>query len=84
VLGAGNGQVLYVWCVPQGPGLSHQIFNRNGSSLLDQMRPDIEYRGQLRKSGDHVLEVINRGQASTSYTAIFGIERHRSAAHDTH
>jgi len=33
-----------------------------------------EYRGQLWQSGDHVIEVINRGSRNTPYDVIFGIE----------
>ena len=37
----------------------YQIFNPDGSFLLDQMGAAQEYRGQLWQSGDHVIEVIN-------------------------
>jgi hypothetical protein len=33
-----------------------------------------EYRGELWQSGDHVIEVINRGSRNTSYNVIFAIE----------
>ncbi len=74
ILGAGEGQFLYVRVAPQGPGMSFQIFNPDNSFLLDQVSADQEYRGQLLQSGDHVIEVINRGNAATSYNVIFGIE----------
>lgn len=74
VLGAKNGQDLYVRVAPKGPGIYYQIFNPDGSFLLDQMTPDKEYRGQLWQSGDHVIEVINRGNRGTSYNVIFGID----------
>jgi len=74
VLGAGNGQFLYVTVAPRGPGVFYQIFNPDGSFLLDQMSADQPYRGQLWQSGDHVVEVINRGSAPASYNVTFGIE----------
>ena len=73
-LNAKNGQNLYVRVAPRGPGIYYQIFNPDGSFLLDQMTPDKEYRGQLWQSGDHVIEVINRGDRNTSYNVIFGID----------
>ncbi|MEV8467272.1 SH3 domain-containing protein [Fluviibacterium sp. DFM31] len=74
VLGAKDGQFLFVRVAGQGPGLSYQIFNPDRSFLLDQMSPDKEYRGQLWQTGDHVVEVINRGNAAVGYNVIFGIE----------
>lgn len=74
VLRAKDGQNLYVRVAPTGDGIYYQIFNPDGSFLLDQMTPDKEYRGQLWQSGDHVIEVINRGTRSTSYNVIFGID----------
>ena len=74
VLRARNGQFLYVRVAPNGPGISYQIFNPDRSFLLDPMTPDREYRGQLWQSGDHVIEVLNRGDSTTSYNVIFGIE----------
>ena len=74
VLGAANGQNLYVRVAAQGPDMSYQIFNPDNSFLLDQMTSAQEYRGQLWQTGDHVIEVINRGGSTTSYNVIFGIE----------
>ncbi len=74
VLNAKNGQDLYVRVAPRGPDIYYQIFNPDGSFLLEQMDPAREYRGQLWQSGDHVIEVINRGNRNTSYNVIFGIE----------
>jgi hypothetical protein len=73
VLGASAGQDLYVRVAANGPGMSFQIFNPDGS-LLDQMGADREYRGELWQSGDHVIEVINRGNATQSFNVIFGID----------
>lgn len=74
VLGAKDGQFLTVRVAGQGPGLSYQIFNPDRSFLLDQMSREQDYRGQLWQSGDHVVEVINRGNDTASYTVTFGIE----------
>ena len=74
VLGARKGQFLDVAVMPDGPGISYQIFNPDGSFLLDMMAPDTPYRGQLWQSGDHVVEVINRGDAPGSYRVSFSIE----------
>lgn len=74
VLGARNGQDLYVRVAAHGHDIYYQIFNPDGSSLLDQMTSSTEYRGQLWQSGDHVIEVINRGNSNTGYRVIFGID----------
>jgi hypothetical protein len=74
VLGAKNGQDLYVRVATSSPGVFYQIFNPDGSFLLEQMTPDREYRGELWQSGDHVVEVINRGNGAASYNVIFGID----------
>jgi hypothetical protein len=74
VLGARNGQNLYVRVAPNGSGIYYQIFNPDTSFLLEQMTPDREYRGQLWQTGDHVIEVLNRGNRTTSYNIIFSIE----------
>ncbi len=74
VLGAGSGQNLYVRVAAQAPDIYYQIFNPDNSFLLDQMTSSREYRGQLTQSGDHVIEVINRGGATASYNVIFGID----------
>jgi len=73
VLNARNGQDFYVRVAPQGPDIYYQIFNPDGSFLLDQMTSSKEYRGQLWQTGDHVVEVINRGKQTTSYNVIFGL-----------
>ena len=57
-----------------GAGISYQIFIPDGSFLLDQMSSDTEYRGQLWQSGDHVVEVINRGNSNTSYNLIISVD----------
>jgi hypothetical protein len=74
VLGARNGQDLYVRVAADGPDIYYQIFNPDDTFLLDQMTSNREYRGQLWQSGDHVIEVINRGNSPKSYNVIFGID----------
>ena len=73
-LNARNGQNLYVRVAPQAGPITFQIFNPDGSFLLDQVSSDMEYRGQLWQSGDHVVEVINRTDGIASYSVIMGIE----------
>jgi hypothetical protein len=74
ILGAKNGQNLYVRVAAKGPDIYYQIVNPDGSFLLDQIGSAREYRGQLWQSGDHVIEVINRGDSPTAYNVIFGID----------
>lgn len=74
VLNARDGQDLRVSVAPYGEGIYYQIFNPDGSFLLEQMTPDNLYQGQLWQSGDHVVEVMNRGNENTSYRINFRIE----------
>ncbi|SDL46660.1 hypothetical protein SAMN04488026_10879 [Aliiruegeria lutimaris] len=74
VLGAKDGQFLYVRVAPKSGSLGYLIQNPDGSALLDFMTPDKEYRGQLWQSGDHVIEVVNNGSTDAGYNVIFGIE----------
>ncbi|WP_216601230.1 hypothetical protein [Ruegeria sp. HKCCD6604] len=74
VLGAKNEQFLYVRVAPRNGTLDYVIRNPDGSELLGLMSADKEYRGQLWQSGDHVVELINRGNSSVGYNVIFGIE----------
>jgi len=74
VLNARNRQDLYVRVAARGPGLYYQIFNPDNTFLLEQMTPDREYRGELWQSGDHVIEVINRGNSHASYNVIIGLD----------
>lgn len=74
VLGAQNEQFLYVRVAPKNGDLDYVIRNPDGTALLDLMTAQTEYRGQLWQTGDHVVEVVNRGQSSVDYNVIFGIE----------
>ena len=74
LLNAGSGQNLYVRVAPDGGPISYQILNPDRSFLLDQVSSDLEYRGELWQSGDHVVEVINRTNSMSGYSVIVGIE----------
>ena len=74
VLGARNGQELYVRVAPRNGRLEYEIFNPDGSLLLDLINTNREYRGQLWQSGDHIVEVVNRGGQSIDFNVIFGID----------
>lgn len=68
ILGARRGQDLQVRLFANGGRMSYQIFNPDRSFLQNQVPPEQTYRGQLWQSGDHVIEVINRGNRSQSYS----------------
>lgn len=74
VLGARNGQFLYTRVAPRSGRLEYEIFNPDGTLLLDLISASREYRGQLWQSGDHVIEVVNRGGRTVDYNVIFGID----------
>ena len=74
ILGAQNEQFLYVRVAPKNGALDYVIRNPDGSELLGLMTADREYRGQLWQTGDHVVEVINRGGETIDFNVIFGIE----------
>ena len=74
VLGARNGQELYVRVAPRRGRLEYEVFNPDGSLLLDLISASREYRGQLWQSGDHVVEVVNRGGQAIDFNVIVGIE----------
>ena len=73
VLGARNGRFLDISIRQFGTSITYQIFNPDNSFLLDQISADQPYRGQLWQSGDHVIEVINRGNRATSFIIGIGI-----------
>lgn len=75
VLGASEGQLLYTGVAHRnGPRLDDQIFNPDGSFLLEMVSTERVNRGQLWQSGDHVIEVINRAGATAEYNVFFGIQ----------
>lgn len=74
ILNAKNEQFLHVHVTARGPDILYQIFNPDNSFLLDQVSADRDYKGQLWQSGDHVIEVINRGHRTTSFNVRIGID----------
>jgi hypothetical protein len=74
LLGAADGQTLYVRLAANGPGMRYAIRNPDGSVLLDQTDAAQEYRGQLWQSGSHVVTVTNTANGAQSYNVILGIE----------
>lgn len=67
VLGARDGQFLDVKVHHKGGRMSYQIWNPDGSFLLEMIAAKTPYRGQLWQSGDHVVELINRGKKTETY-----------------
>jgi hypothetical protein len=67
VLGAASGQMMDVAFYDTDPAIDYQIFLPDGSFLLDLVSNTQRYGGQLFVTGDHVIEVINRGGSSASY-----------------
>ncbi|MFD0980311.1 hypothetical protein [Tropicimonas aquimaris] len=74
VLGAANGQFLDVNIRHHNGRMSYQIWNPDGTSLLDMIPAKTPYRGQLWQSGDHVVELINRGKQTESFTVEFHVK----------
>ncbi len=74
LLGARDGQFLSVRPGANGPGLFYRFFNPDRSFLLDEIGSARDCRGQLWQSGDHVVEVINRGNRAQSYQVVFSIQ----------
>ncbi len=73
VLNARNGQNLTVRLATKGRNMSYTILTPYRGFLLDQVPAGQVYRGELWQSGDHVIEVINRGKRPQSYTVTFGV-----------
>ena len=74
VLNARNGQELYVRVAPRNGRLEYEIFNPDNSFLLELIGVSREYRGQLWQSGNHVIEVVNRGGQAVDFNIIMGID----------
>jgi hypothetical protein len=73
VLRAKSGVFLHTRVATNAPQVYYQIFNPDNSFLLEQMTSAKEYRGQLWQTGDHVIEVINRGNRSASFNIMIGL-----------
>ena len=74
VLSARGGQDLYLRVAARGPGMYYQIFNPDNSFMAEQTSASQEYRTELWQNGDHVIEVINRGDQETGYNVIIGLD----------
>ena len=72
ILRARNGQNLYFRLAANGPNMSWRLYNPDGT-LLDEGSPSKEYSGELWQTGDHKIEVSNRGGSTQSFNVIFGI-----------
>ena len=73
VIGARDGQELYVRVAPRNGRLEYEIFNPDGTFLHELIGASREYSGQLWQSGDHVVEVVNRGGQTIDFNVIIGI-----------
>ncbi|HBG98228.1 MAG TPA: hypothetical protein DDY29_05705 [Rhodobacteraceae bacterium] len=73
ILGARNGQMLEVHFTAADRSVDYRIIMPNGHVLLDEVKATLPYQGQLYMSGDHVVEVINRGSGSAVFDVYFGI-----------
>jgi hypothetical protein len=60
VLGARKGQMLVVAFDTDSEELTYRIAYPDGSGLLDEIGTFQPYRGQLWRSGDSVVDLINR------------------------
>lgn len=74
ILGANNEQFLNVDVGSHGGALNYEIFNPDGTLLLDLISADLPYRGQLWQSGDHVVEVVNAGAQPVTFDIGIGID----------
>jgi len=73
ILSARDGQTFYFRLAANGPNMGWRIFNPDGS-LLDEGAPSKSYRGQLWQTGDHVVEIVNRGNGAESFNVVFGLQ----------
>ncbi len=67
VLRAAKGQTLYVEFWNTGPSIEYQVFHPDGSLLQGQKPYSQPLTAELFLSGDHVIEVINRGNYDAGY-----------------
>ncbi len=74
ILGASDGQFLNVDVGSRGGALDYEIFNPDGTLLLELISSDRPFRGQLWQSGDHVVEVANAGAQPVTFDIGIGIE----------
>ena len=74
ILNASDGQFLNVDVGSRGGAIDYQIFNPDGSALLDMISSETPYQGQLWQSGDHVVEVVNAGAQPVTFDIGIGID----------
>ena len=70
-----NLQFLTVQLDARNPRTSYNIFTPSGSLLFESSKGGKFYRGQLYQTGDHVIEVANRGQGRSSYRLYLNLKR---------
>lgn len=73
VLGAKANQFLDVWIGDESGQIEYSIRNPDRSALLDLISASKPYTGQLWQSGEHVVEVVNRGTTEAGYRIEFQI-----------
>ncbi|WP_300535241.1 SH3 domain-containing protein [uncultured Mameliella sp.] len=73
VFGAANRQTLEISFHKSDPSIEYQIILPNGRVLLDPISSRLPYQGELFMGGDHVLEVINRGNTTADFDVYMGI-----------
>ena len=73
LIGARKGQNLTIELPGADQGLVYRIFNPDGSLLLGEVGAQQTYRGQLWQSGDHRIEIANRGGRPQSYNVLVSI-----------
>ncbi len=74
VLGAAEGQELYVRLVPTVRGMRYRILGPDGAELLPPTGPSQEHYGLLTQSGDHMVEVRQSSEAGGPFRLILRIE----------
>lgn len=75
MLGAKYGQMFYVTFTLDHCKAAYQIFNPDGSFLLDLIDARHPDQGQLWQSGNHVVDIVNRGSHSIGYRVKFSIRQ---------
>ncbi len=73
VLNARNRQFLRFNITGNNSGLSYRILNPDRSVLNGLMPAGREFGGQLRQTGDHIIEVRNNSGSLQQYRAVFVI-----------
>lgn len=74
IVGANARQDMTVEFLNTDPAIEYQIFNPDGTFLLEQINNTKTYRGELWQRGDHVVEVINRSDQTARYGVYIGVQ----------